>query len=250
MSTSSIQPIILAAGRGTRLESDLPKALAPLNGKPLIEYGLTTLKQTPFLPPIVVVGHEKAMVSAALPSQVIVVDQGELKGTGHAVLQALPAVPEAAKALLVLMVDMPLWQPITLVALADKHQSEQAILTLALVDDASEATAQFGRVLLDDSGRPRHVVEVKNATNAELKATTRNAGLYVVDKQFAAKELPTIEPDPVTDEIYLPVLLDRAIEQALPISTSVVPVWEATGINTLSHLAEAEKILKQNKSNV
>ncbi len=241
---SIIQPIILAAGKGTRLKSERPKALALLNGRPLISYLLQTFNHTAYLPPIVVLGYKKEEVAAVLLPGMIAVDQGEPLGTGHAVQEALVAVPAQATDLLVCFVDMPLWRADTFQQLESKQQATDAVVTLAYVDDTSEATAGFGRLLFDEQDQLRRAVEVKNATAAEQSSPHRNAGLYLLNRQFAEQALPTITPDSLTGEIYLPVVVDRALAAYKPVVAVEVPLFEALGINTPAELAAVEQALK------
>lgn len=241
---STIQPIILAAGKGTRLKADGPKVLTTVNGKTLLAYLLDTLGETNFKPPIVIVGFEQAKVIATLPKHAIAVDQGELKGTGHAVLKALPAVPADVDTLLVMCGDMPFWRPRTLIELVQQHKREAATITLAIVDDTSSSTAAFGRIVRDQTGRVDRIVEAKHATPAELSSTERNSSLYAIDAAWAKQELPLLSVHPETGEIYLTDLLERAVQSGHHIATSTVPTAEGHGINTPADLEQANIILQ------
>ena len=249
---SHIQPIVLAAGKGTRMNSDLPKVLVEIGGQPMLNYLLNSLAKTEFSPPIVVVGYEKAKVMAILPPECLPVDQGEPKGTGHALQVGMTKVPPESDTVLLLYGDMPFWQSATMERLAAHHAAEEATITLAIVDDNSDATAQFGRIVRGVSGQVEKIVEIKHASPAELALTERNAALYIIDKQFAEAELPNLQPHEATPgggqgsgEYYATDLIEAAITQGRKVITETVPVFEATGINTPEQLAAAKRVLQE-----
>lgn len=242
---STIQPIVLAAGKGTRMNSDLPKVLVKIAGRPMILYLLESLAKTEFNAPIVVVGYEKAKVMGILPPEYQWVDQGEPKGTGHALQAGMTKVADGADTIMLLYGDMPFWQPETMKRLSARHVAEKAAITLAIVDDDSDATAQFGRIVRDADGQVERIVEIKHCTPAELALTERNAALYIIDKEFAEVELPKLQPHEGSDEYYATDLLEMAIADGRKVITETVPVFEATGINTPEQLAQAERMLQR-----
>nr|HMN31606.1 NTP transferase domain-containing protein [Caldilineaceae bacterium] len=121
-----ISAVILAAGYGTRMKSDLPKAMHPLLGRPLVDWALRAVESLAAVPPVVVVGHGQEMVRASLGGRADFAEQQELLGTGHAVLQALPQIDSAVDTVLVTYADMPLLTCATLNKLVDLYHTQQA----------------------------------------------------------------------------------------------------------------------------
>ena len=174
--TAPLSVVILAAGQGKRMRSDLPKVLQPLAGKPLLQHVADTARQLDPAALIVVHGHGGAQVQAAMQHEALGwALQAEQKGTGHAVAQALPQVPDD-HTVLVLYGDVPLVRADTLRALlALVGPSQLALLTVVLDDPTG-----YGRILRDDQGRVRAIVEQKDATPAQLAVREGNTGVLAL----------------------------------------------------------------------
>ena len=155
----NLEVIILAAGQGTRMKSELPKVLHPVAGRPMLEHVVNTAEQLNPTAVHVVVGHGAQQVQQALAGYALNwVQQEQQLGTGHAVLQAMPAVADDS-VVLVVYGDVPLIAATTLASLVDAAHTAPALLTANLVNPDG-----YGRILRDDSGALCGVIEHKDAT--------------------------------------------------------------------------------------
>ncbi|MBI3762777.1 MAG: NTP transferase domain-containing protein, partial [Chloroflexi bacterium] len=172
----TLAAIVLAAGQGTRMKSNLPKVLHPLGGRPLVLYSVETALALSDWPPVVVVGVGADEVRQAIGDRAEFVTQAEQLGTGHAVRQAEATLKGKADRVLVFYADMPLLRAETLRAVADtqSHNSGPLTVLTALGDDARG----FGRVLRDEAGHVAGIVEEEQATPAQLALRELNVGAY------------------------------------------------------------------------
>ncbi len=236
--------IILAAGKGTRMKSRLPKVLHPILDQPMILYAVDTSARVTGRKPILVIGHAADQVRATVGDRADYVLQQEQLGTGHAVMVAMPAVRDWADAVLVTYGDMPLLRVDTLRHLVQTHADTQSTLTMlsVILDDPHG----YGRVLRDDAGNVIGVVEEVDATPEQRKIRELNAGIYCFDAAWLDEHLPRIQPSPVKGEYYLPELIGMAVAEGRRVTA--IPVddpQEVVGINTRVHLAEATKIMQR-----
>ncbi len=169
----STEIVILAAGQGKRMRSQLPKVLHELAGRPLIQHVLAAAADVSPDRIHVVVGHSAAEVRAALPEdpRIVCVDQAEQRGTGHAVLQALPGVDDNAQ-VLVLFGDVPLVQATTLTAVLDAARDGLAIVTAQPADPTG-----LGRIIRDQAGSIVAIVEERDASDAQRAIGEINSGI-------------------------------------------------------------------------
>ncbi|HFD38812.1 MAG TPA: bifunctional UDP-N-acetylglucosamine diphosphorylase/glucosamine-1-phosphate N-acetyltransferase GlmU, partial [Anaerolineae bacterium] len=170
--------VILAAGKGTRMKSDLPKVMHPLAGWPMVRYVWQAAQALDPRAVAVVVGHGAALVREALGPEVPYVTQAEQLGTGHAVRQAEAAVAGWARTVLVLYGDTPLIRPETLRRLVAHHQAEQAAVTVLSFYPADPTG--YGRILRDAEGRMLAVIEEKAATPEQRAIGEANGGVLCV----------------------------------------------------------------------
>lgn len=260
-----IQPVVLAAGKGTRIISEaidaglgeLPKVLYPLHGRPLLDYVLDALAKTTellsgeieLLKPIVVVGFMKEAVMEHVGERAVFVEQLPAPlGTGHAVLVTESAVPAAADAVLVLNGDMPAWHPETIANLARRYQTDQPAIVLGTVDFTdSQYTADFfayGRMVRDAAGRLLRITEQRDATEAERQISECNPSLYCFAASWLWPALHRLKNDNSQSEYYLTDLLEMALTEGQTVETVPGRDWrEALGINTLDQLKLAEDLL-------
>ena len=173
--------IVLAAGLGTRMRSARAKVLHELGGRPLVRYPLAALSGLAPSRIIVVVGHQadevrSAMLSSGLPVETVV--QAEQRGTGHAAQCAVPALGDFDGDVLLLYGDVPLVTTATLRRLCEAHRAADADLTLLTM--RFEDPTGYGRILRDEAGRVRGIVEHRDASPAERAITEVNPGLYCV----------------------------------------------------------------------
>ena len=238
-----LEVVILAAGRGARMQSDLPKVLHPLAGQPLIRH---VLKTAGLLNPStlhVVVGHGAEEVKSAcadIPVNWVV--QKEQLGTGHAVLQALPQINSASR-VLVLYGDVPLISEETLRQLIDKAGNGSAVLT-AKIDNP----AGYGRVIRDESGYFERVVEDKDATTREREVDEINTGVLVASADYLNTYLPSVTSDNEQGEYYLPDILSQLVKDKQQIFTVSASPQEILGINDKAQLANAESIIRATRA--
>ncbi len=228
--------IILAAGQGTRMNSDLPKVLHKVAGAPVLAHAMragATLEPERM---IVVTGHEREAVERAareVDEEVIVVEQAERLGTGHAVAQALPALDGFAGKVLVLFGDTPLIRAETLEALAGSP-TDITVLGFEPVNPLRYARLIMKGDMLD------RIVEAKDATEAERAITLCNGGLMAVDAGLLADLVPLLSNKNAAGEYYLTEVV--ALARARGRSASVVTCDEAEtlGVDTRAQLAQAE----------
>ena len=236
--------IILAAGKGTRMKSRLPKVLHPILDQPMILYSVDTSVRVTGRKPVLVIGHAADQVRETVGDRADYVLQQEQLGTGHAVMVAMPAVRDWADAVLVTYGDMPLLRAETLRHLVQTHADTQSTITMlsVILNDPHG----YGRVLRDDAGQVIGVVEEVDATPEQRKIRELNAGIYCFDAAWLDEHLPRIQPSPVKGEYYLPELIGMAVAEGRRVTA--IPVddpQEVVGINTRVHLAEATQIMQR-----
>jgi bifunctional UDP-N-acetylglucosamine pyrophosphorylase / glucosamine-1-phosphate N-acetyltransferase len=235
--------IILAAGQGTRMKSDLPKVLHPLGGQPMVCYSVQTMTALAGSKPILVVGHGADEVRLTVGDNARYVTQDEQLGTGHAVVQAQALAEGEQDSVLVSYADMPLLTAETLGNMLERHI--QAGNTLTLLTVMTPDPRGFGRVARDPSGAVRAVVEEAQCTPEQLAIHELNAGVYCFASAWLWQTLPRLPLSP-KGEHYLTNAVALAINQGERVEAiQVADPGEVLGINTRVHLAEAEKLLRE-----
>ena len=242
---AALSVVILAAGLSTRFKSATPKVLHPLVGKPLLEYSLDLAATLTNEPPILVVGPEtETAIRAWLGERAQLVVQRDRLGTGHAVMQAQAALEGRATHVLVLYGDMPLLQPGTLHALAERAITTGAAITMMTV--ARDDPQGFGRIVRDGNGQIRAIVEQAEATPEIAAIRELNVGIYTFDATFLWSHLPKLQPSPRKGEYYLTDLVSMAAAEGLAIEgLQTSEPLETLGINTRVELALATKTLQR-----
>jgi UDP-N-acetylglucosamine diphosphorylase/glucosamine-1-phosphate N-acetyltransferase len=239
--------VLLAAGKGTRMRSELAKVLHPFLGEPLVVHPLRAARSFGVERAILVLGHQAEAVRAAVEERLPAADgwavevaiQAEQRGTGHAVLCALPTIGEEfGGAVLILSGDVPLLRAQTLAALVRACEASSAGLSLASFRPA-EATG-YGRIVRDESGRVTGIREHKDASVAELAIRECNAGVYCVLAEHLRRELPTLGSANAAGEIYLTDLIALRA-RAGAVEVVEVDAVEVAGVNTPEQLAELEQ---------
>ena len=241
----SVTPVILAAGKGTRMKSDLPKVLHPILGKPMIHYALSAAQKAADRTPVLVIGHQAERIETALVNQDCeFAYQKEQLGTGHAVLQTKNLLQGKTELVLVTYGDMPAVRASTLEQLVDTQRKNNrgpvTMLTVTVEDPRG-----FGRVVRDDQGAVAAVVEDADASPAQREIRELNAGMYCFDAEWLwdALEKLTLSPQ---GEYYLTDLIASAVNENLTVSAvSTDDRRELIGINNRVHLAEATAILQR-----
>ncbi len=244
----TVAAVILAAGYGTRMKSKLPKFLHPLAGRPLIEWSLQAVDELSDLRPVVVVGHARKQVQNILGERVDYCVQEELLGTGHALMQTKELLYQRADQVLVLYSDMPLLRPETLTMLtqlrADSTQPQRRPTALSLLTVERIESQGFGRVVRDENGAVREIVEEVDCTPEQFAIRELNPGVYCFDAQWLWENISLLAPSP-SGEYYLTDMVGIAVEKGERIETVLAAPDETFGINDRSQLAVAAQALRQ-----
>ena len=235
----SLHVIVLAAGQGKRMHSDVPKVLHQLAGRALLRRVVDTARAVGAARIVVVYGHGGEQVRRAFADEpdLLWAEQKERLGTGHAVLQALPLVDPQAD-VLVLFGDVPLIEAASLRRLVKAARGGLAIMT-ALATDA----AGYGRIVRDANNRVLRIVEQKDATPAQCAIREWNTGFLAVSAEKIAGWLPRISNENAQHEYYLTDVIGLAVADGLEVrTTQPANVWEVEGVNSKRQLAELERI--------
>jgi bifunctional UDP-N-acetylglucosamine pyrophosphorylase/glucosamine-1-phosphate N-acetyltransferase len=237
--------VILAAGQGKRMKSDLPKVLQPLAGRPLLAHVLDTAARLDAAATYVVHGHGGEHVRAALAAAPVRwVPQAEQLGTGHAVQQAMPQIPDE-QLVLVLYGDVPLLRAETLqglVALAGPRAV--ALLTVTLADPSG-----YGRIVRDARGQVLRIVEQKDASARELRIREGNTGVLVAPAGLLRKWLGRLRNANAQREYYLTDIIAMARRERLRVVPLAAPtVIEVLGVNDKLQLAELEAAYRRRRA--
>jgi UDP-N-acetylglucosamine pyrophosphorylase len=247
---SNVCAVVLAAGKGTRMKSDLPKVVTLLESKPLILYVIDTLKKINISKIIVVVGYKKEIVMDLLKDTgVEFVEQAEQLGTGHALLSTEPSLSSFQGHLLVCCGDVPFISAISFQSLLDTHIQNQYALTV--LSAYVENPTGYGRILRNLSDDLEKIIEEKDASESEKSVKEVNTGTYVFQSPSVFSYLKTLGNDNAQKEYYLPDLIK--IYNANGYKTGVLALsnsLESTGINSPEDLAFATSLLKDGKINL
>ncbi|MCB1167252.1 MAG: NTP transferase domain-containing protein [Leptospiraceae bacterium] len=242
-SSSNRMAVILAAGKGTRMKSELPKVALSIAGKPMIEHVLENLRSLNLSRIAVVVGYRKEEVINRIDlnrfPQVVFAEQTEQKGTAHALLAAKEAIGEAAGTLLVTSGDMPLIQPETFEQLfqSQENQDVAACVLSAIQQDPTG----YGRLVRDNQGFLERIVEEKDADEETKKIKESNAGTYVFESPDIFSVLTRIDSENKQNEYYLPDAVKVYRTMGRKIGTLVLDDSDQTlGANTVDELASLE----------
>jgi bifunctional UDP-N-acetylglucosamine pyrophosphorylase / glucosamine-1-phosphate N-acetyltransferase len=239
----TLQSIILAAGQGTRMRSNLPKVLHPLLGKPLVYYSLNAAQKVSGITPVMVIGHGGEEVRQVVGEAARFVLQEPQLGTGHAVQQTMSLLQGHSDQVLVTYADMPLLRAETFEQLVEAHQSHKGPVTLLTV--VEDDPRGFGRIVRNEGGNVIAIVEEAEASPEQLEIKELNASVYCFDSTWLWDNIESI-PLSKKGEYYLTELVGLAVRQDLPVQALVLEdSHEAIGINSRVHLAEAEAILRE-----
>lgn len=243
----SLVTVILAAGKGKRMKSDLPKVLHPINSRPMVHYVIDLAKRINSNQIILIIGHEKEMVMEACAGmEVSFAVQADQLGTGHAVLMTEPQLKDYDGNILVLSGDVPLLTDETILSLIKAHKETNAAATL-LTSDLNDPTG-YGRIIRNDGGFVQKIVEHKDADESELKIKEINAGIYIFQAKELFRSLKMINNDNSQGEYYLPDVIPVFISEGKKVNAVKAPAFDETrGINDVDQLKEAETILKNRR---
>jgi bifunctional UDP-N-acetylglucosamine pyrophosphorylase/glucosamine-1-phosphate N-acetyltransferase len=238
-----IRPVILAAGQGTRMRSQLPKVLHPLLGKPMLQYAIDVVRETAQTSPVVVLGHGAETIRQAFSGQAEFVIQEPQLGTGHALAQAEALLAGQADLVLVTYGDMPLFTTQTIDRIIQAQKNHAGPVTMLTM--IAEQARGFGRIVRDEHGWVKTIVEEAQATHEQLEIHELNVGVYCFAAEWLWGALRRIPISP-KGEYYLTDLIDIASSAGLTVQAQLLEDGrEGIGINTRVHLAEAEAVLRE-----
>lgn len=234
--------VIMAAGKGTRMKSDLAKVLHPINGRPMVHYVIDLAEEAGCEKTVLVIGHqkEKVMETCADRNVLFAIQEPQL-GTGHAVQMTEKHLTGFTGDVMVLSGDVPLLSLDTVNKLLRTHQENNAIATL-LTAELDDPTG-YGRVMRNDSGRVARIVEHKDASEEERNIKEINVGIYVFKAAELFKTLKLIKNDNVQGEYYLPDVVKMYVDRGEHVVAQLAANFDETrGINTVDQLKTAETI--------
>jgi bifunctional UDP-N-acetylglucosamine pyrophosphorylase/glucosamine-1-phosphate N-acetyltransferase len=232
-----VKSVILGAGAGTRMGSDLPKVLHPICGKPMIQILLNTVEKAGIQDSIVVIGPNMDNVAwAVAPAKTVV--QTERLGTAHAVLSAEEFLKPFDGCVLILFGDTPLILPETLKRMIQEYQDGSDVVVLGFVPSDAR---RYGRLIMGENGLDR-IVEYKDATDMQRAIRLCNSGVMCVNGKYLLSLLKKVKNDNVAGEYYLTDIVALAKEQGLKCDVVIGNVDELHGVNTPDELATAQEV--------
>lgn len=238
--------LVLAAGKGTRMKSNLPKVLHLASGLSLLEHVLRAATKAGAGRHYVVVGHGRDEVLGELGKMGLPFEevwQKEQKGTGHAAQMALPVIAATEETILIMNGDGPLLKSETLLALLSAHKAKKADLTLGVM--TLENPTGYGRVLTAAGGKLKKIVEQKEASPKEQKVKLVNGGVYAVSRKYLAAFLPALKPSAKAQELYLTDIVGLGAAKKKKLFAFEMPAEELMGVNDFAQLSQAEEVLRQ-----
>lgn len=240
---SKRKAVILAAGKGTRMKSDLPKVVHKIEGKCLVDYVIEAARGADVSEICLVVGYKHEVVEREIENRDVEFTlQPEQLGTGHAVKCAREFLGDEGQTL-ILFGDTPLITAQTLRRLCEYHEEQQNTVTVlsAKVEDPTG----YGRIIRDKQGRFVKSVEHKDANETELLSHEINSGMYIFDTAELKAALDLIRPNNAQGEYYLPDTLTIIKEKGLKVDAyALEDATDITGVNDQNQLVEAAKIIR------
>jgi len=235
----NLSVVILAAGKGTRMKSDQAKVLHEVFFLPMIHHVLAAALPLQADRTVVIVGHQRQAVSAAIAGfKTEIVVQEEQLGTGHAVLLTEKVIPVDASDVLILYGDTPLLRPESLTAMLAHHRASGAACTL-MTTDLTDPYG-YGRVLTTADGQITSIVEEKDATLAQKAIKTVNTGIYLVEREALFTALSAVDRNNAQGEFYLTDIIEKIVKSGGSVGQFVNPnPDEVLGVNSRVELALA-----------
>jgi bifunctional UDP-N-acetylglucosamine pyrophosphorylase / glucosamine-1-phosphate N-acetyltransferase len=245
-----LQSVILAAGKGTRMNSEVPKPLIEVNGEPMLTTVIRTLAESLIAePPVIVVGAWTNAIQAHYGSNYQYAIQTEINGTGGAVACALPFLDTSADAapILILYADHPFITRASIIKLAETMLQSNKMIAMYTVtvpdfDGWRQPFLQFGRIIRNDTNLVTGIVEYKNASLDERAVHEVNPALYCVNAKWLSDTLPRIQSNKLTNEYYLTDLVELVVAEGHIIETIPLLPQEALGLNSVADIENAKNI--------
>ncbi|MGD8283001.1 MAG: NTP transferase domain-containing protein [Desulfobacterales bacterium] len=242
---SNTAVIILAAGLGTRMKSNKAKVLHEIQGRPMVSYVVETARQVAGNNVIVVVGNQAEKVRQVVSENedLLFAYQEKQLGTAHAVLCAVPQIPEPCTEVVILCGDVPLIRPETVSRLIDDHLEAQRDISLLAVE--LENPFGYGRILLDSNDQLSGIVEEADATSKQKRIKMINSGIYCVNKEFLVRALPQVRSNNAQGELYLTDIIEIGYIAKTTMGVMVgADEREILGVNNLKDLQQVDAIMK------
>ena len=246
---NKITVVVLAAGKGTRMKSELPKALVKVRGKAMIKHLLDSISKSKIKSkPTIVVGFEKEEVIAELGPDYDYTVQEEQLGTGHAVLCAENTLKENSDHVLVLYSDSPFVSPKTINQLMDKHLASNGKITMATIklenfdDWRTFFYKSFSRIIRNDNGEIIQDVQFRDANEEEKMITEVNPCYFIFESNWLWKKLKTLNTNNNQKQYYLTDLIKIAMEEGEIIESVSIDPLEGLSVNSKEELALLEKL--------
>jgi UDP-N-acetylglucosamine diphosphorylase/glucosamine-1-phosphate N-acetyltransferase len=239
--------LILAAGKGTRMKSDLAKVLHVLEGKPLLHYCLQSAHRAGAEKIVVIIGYQADKVREEFPhSGCIFVEQKPQMGTGHAVLQAKEVLAGYQGKTVILCGDVPLLKPSTIKSLIENHITTGAAITV--LTTIPPDPRGYGRIIKDTDGSIAKIVEERDATATEAQIGEINTGIYCADTPLLFDALEKVKNNNDQKEYYLTDIVEIACREGRIVKPHMAPDYvEVMGINTPDELSRAGLYLQKNR---
>ncbi|MEQ8187487.1 MAG: NTP transferase domain-containing protein [Candidatus Eremiobacterota bacterium] len=235
--------VILAAGKGTRMKSSLPKVLHRLNGKPMVEYVLDVTDELSLYNRVIVTGEGHELVEETVKNRGKCVLQAEQLGTGHALLQAWDYFVDFPGHVLVLSGDTPLLSASVIQKLIDDYKNSCA--DISILTTTLDEPGHYGRIVRNGQ-RVTAIVEYKDGTEEERKIKEINTGTYCFRSSVLKEFLPLLNRENAQGEMYLTDVIGLAFKNGLFVRGFCTEDFESTGgINTRAELASSSKILRK-----
>ena len=238
--------VILAAGKGTRMKSDMPKVLHKVGGKPMLQYVMDAVTYAGAQKQVVVVGYLGEQVRAYVGDEVSIVEQKEQLGTAHAVLQAKDVLKDFDGTTMIVCGDTPLVDGQELKTFYEQHLASQATASVftAILDDATG----YGRIVRDTAGNVLKIVEHKDATPEQLVIREINTGIYCLDNQTLFAMIDKIECNNSQGEFYLTDIIDLLVNDNKTVGAIRAKNADSTvGINSRHQLVQVENMMRERK---
>ena len=246
--STELHALILAAGKGTRMKSELPKVVHPILGRPMVSYVIDAVKAVGCNKIILVTGYKSEIVKASLKEiddgSIDFTEQKEQLGTGHAVQCYAKSAENRPKDLLVVCGDTPLISVETLNKMVEIHKTEKPAITMMTL--VMKEPGNYGRIIRSKEGNVTAIREAKDCSEKELEIKEVNLAVYLFDSEFLFSNIFNLKPNNKQKEYYLTDLIEMAVNQNKKIIAVIEKDESSTlGINRRQHLSEVSSMLQK-----